>query len=69
MARRYRVRDLLARLHELGAEPVRQRGSHQTVTFPSGRAVTVKVNHPGEDVSPIVLATVRRAVREEGLEL
>lgn len=67
--RRYRVRDLLARLSELGGVAVRQRGSHQVVALPSGRCCTLKVNHQGEDVSPIVLATVRRVVREEGFEL
>jgi predicted RNA binding protein YcfA (HicA-like mRNA interferase family) len=60
--RRAKVRDLLHELRACGWRPVRCRGSHQTWRAPDGDLLTVVVNHPGHDVSPVVLASVRRAL-------
>lgn len=69
MNRRYRVRDLLSRLYALGGTALRMRGSHKIVGLPSGRTVSVPANHLGHEVSAVVLASVRRALRADGLEL
>lgn len=61
--RQMKVRELLRDLRERGCRPVRCRGSHQTWLTPAGEFVTLVVNHLGGDVSPVVLASVRRALR------
>lgn len=67
--RRFRTRDLLNRLRELGCVPQRISGSHQILVAPGNRTLCIPVNHPGRDVSPTVLSSVRRVLRNVGLEL
>jgi predicted RNA binding protein YcfA (HicA-like mRNA interferase family) len=69
MNRTYRVRDLLHDLRRHGCRPLRTRGSHQVWTTSRGTRFGVVVNHPGDDVSAIVLACVRRTLRAAGIEL
>ena len=47
-------REVIALLERLGFREVRQRGSHQQLRHPDGRATTVPV-HAGRDISPILL--------------
>jgi predicted RNA binding protein YcfA (HicA-like mRNA interferase family) len=69
MHRNYKVRALLHDLRRHGCWPQRTKGSHQVWSTPGGVSFPVVVNHPGNDVTPRVLASVRRVLRAEGLEL
>lgn len=53
-------REVVALLHELGARPIRTRGSHQTWAFPNNERFTVVCNHLGDTVPRKILATLRR---------
>lgn len=64
-----KVRKLMSDLRKLGCRPKRCNGSHGTWTTPGGVPFTLVVNHPGADVSATVLASVRRVLRKEGLDL
>jgi predicted RNA binding protein YcfA (HicA-like mRNA interferase family) len=44
-------------LEALGFVMVRQRGSHMQYRHPDGRGTTVP-NHPGRDLSPIILRQI-----------
>ncbi len=63
------VRKLLGCLRALGWCPLRRRGSHQVWAAPAGPQVSIVVGHRGRDVSAIVLAAVRRALREAELRV
>ncbi len=67
MPRRPKLRHLLQELRTLGFRPERTRGSHQVWSTPGGAHLTLVVNHANCDVTPIVLASVRRALRREGM--
>lgn len=69
MPRRFRVRDLVGALLRHGCRPLRTRGSHQRWATPNGATFGLVVNHPGSDVSNTILASVRRTLRAEGIEL
>ena len=64
-----RISNLQVRLRALGCRPLRCRGSHQTWNTPGNQRLCLKVNHPGNDVSRLILARVRRILRQEGLSL
>ncbi len=48
-------------LEGMGFSLVRQRGSHMQYRHPDGRGTTVP-NHPGRDVSPILLRQIARDI-------
>jgi predicted RNA binding protein YcfA (HicA-like mRNA interferase family) len=54
-------REVCAILESLGFALVRQRGSHLQYRHPDGRGTTVP-NHPGRDISPILLRQVARDI-------
>ncbi len=58
-------REVCRILEAMGFTLVRQRGSHMQYRHPEGRATTVP-NHPGRDVSPILL---RQIIRDIGMTL
>ena len=58
-------REICRILEALGFTLVRQRGSHMQYRHPEGRATTVP-NHPGRDVSPVLL---RQIIRDIGMPL
>lgn len=53
-------RSLRAVLRDMGAVPVRVRGSHETWRFDDGETFVVVVNHLGDSVPVGVLAQFRR---------
>lgn len=53
-------RELRARLRELGAEPVRTKGSHEMWRLPDGEMFVVVRNHLGQPVPPNIIARYRR---------
>ena len=57
--------EVVAILHALGFEEVRQRGSHKQFRHLDGRMTTVPF-HKGRDISPILL---RQIVRDIGLSV
>lgn len=61
------VHDVQTWLRSLGCVPVRRKGSHEWWRTPSGRGFPLVANRRGQDVSYVVLATVRRVLRNEGL--
>ena len=64
------VREIVARLREVGCVPLRSPGSsHETWSTPAGRSFTIVVNHRSDPVSRGVFHKVRRALRDEGVEL
>lgn len=64
------VRELVARLRELGCQPVRSSGSSHEVWSTSGGVMLVLVvKHRADHVSQAVLKTCVRTLRREGLEL
>lgn len=69
MTWRPKVRTVLRELRALGCLPERAEGSHQVWRTPAGSHVTVVVNHLNADISRAVLASIRRALRREGLLL
>lgn len=65
-----KVRDLMRALRALGCTPVRRKGSHETWKTPGGKGtMTLTVHHPEHTASPVVLASVRRALATENLKL
>jgi len=64
-----RVRRLRKRLRNLGCRPLRTRGSHEVWSTPGGARLVVVCNHLGRDASKPVLASCRRALFLEGLDL
>ena len=56
-------REICRILEAMGFTLVRQRGSHMQYRHPDGRATTVP-NHPGRDVSPVLL---RQIIKDIGL--
>jgi predicted RNA binding protein YcfA (HicA-like mRNA interferase family) len=58
-------REVCRLLEACGFELVRQRGSHMQYRHPDGRGTTVP-NHPGRDVSPLIL---RQIVKDIGLTM
>jgi predicted RNA binding protein YcfA (HicA-like mRNA interferase family) len=48
-------------LENLGFSLVRQRGSHMQYRHADGRGTTVP-NHPGKDISPILLRQIARDI-------
>lgn len=60
-----KAREICRILESLGFVFVRQRGSHMQYRHPDGRGTTVP-NHPGRDVSPILL---RQIIKDIGLTL
>jgi predicted RNA binding protein YcfA (HicA-like mRNA interferase family) len=50
-------REVCAILKGMGFSLVRQRGSHLQYRHPDGRGTTVP-NHPGRDISPILLRQI-----------
>ena len=63
-----KVREVTARLRHLGCRPIRSKGSHELWEAPDGRRCPIVINHLGGDMSPHVLASVRRWLRRAGLE-
>ena len=64
------VRDLVAALRALGCRPARTtRSSHEVWGTPGGATFPIVVNHRSTAVGLRVLATARRVLRAEGLEL
>jgi predicted RNA binding protein YcfA (HicA-like mRNA interferase family) len=57
-----RAREVCSILERLGFDFVRQRGSHMQYRHADGRGTTVP-NHPGRDISPILLRQIARDVR------
>lgn len=60
-------RQLQAALRQLGAVPVRARGSHQVWLFADGETFVVVINHRGEPVPAGILVRFRR-LRERRCE-
>lgn len=58
-------REICRVLESLGFALVRQRGSHMQYRHADGRGTTVP-NHPGRDVSPVLL---RQIIKDIGLTL
>jgi predicted RNA binding protein YcfA (HicA-like mRNA interferase family) len=58
-------REVCRILESLGFALVRQRGSHMQYRHPAGRGTTVP-NHPGRDVSPVLL---RQIIKDIGMTL
>jgi predicted RNA binding protein YcfA (HicA-like mRNA interferase family) len=56
-----RAREVCSILEGLGFVFVRQRGSHMQYRHPDGRGTTVP-NHPGRDISPILLRQIARDI-------
>ncbi len=56
-------REICRILEAIGFTLVRQRGSHMQYRHPDGRATTVP-NHPGRDVSPVLL---RQIIKDIGM--
>ncbi len=56
-----RPRVVIAILHGLGFEEVRQRGSHRQFRHPDGRATTVP-DHGGREIAPALLRVIARDV-------
>ncbi len=54
-------REVCRILESLGFLMVRQRGSHMQYRHPDGRGTTVP-NHPGRDISPILLRQIARDI-------
>jgi predicted RNA binding protein YcfA (HicA-like mRNA interferase family) len=54
-------REVCRVLESLGFSLVRQRGSHMQYRHGDGRGTTVP-NHPGRDVSPILLRQIARDI-------
>ena len=57
-----RAREVCSILEGLGFAFVRQRGSHMQYRHADGRGTTVP-NHPGRDISPILLRQIARDIR------
>ena len=58
-------REVCRILSALGFVLARQRGSHMQYRHPDGRCTTVP-NHPGRDVSPVIL---RQIIKDTGSTL
>jgi predicted RNA binding protein YcfA (HicA-like mRNA interferase family) len=56
-----RPREVVALLHALGFEEVRQRGSHKQFRHPDGRGTTVPF-HAGRDISPTLLRKIAKDI-------
>jgi predicted RNA binding protein YcfA (HicA-like mRNA interferase family) len=54
-------REVCRNLENLGFSAVRQRGSHIQYRHADGRGTTVP-NHPGRDISPILLRQIARDI-------
>ena len=54
-------REVCRILEVLGFSLVRQRGSHLQYRHPDGRGTTVP-NHPGRDISPILMRQIARDI-------
>ena len=54
-------REVCRVLERLDFALVRQRGSHMQYRHPDGRGTTVP-NHPGRDISPILLRQIARDI-------
>lgn len=52
-----KLREVVARLAEMGFEEIRQRGSHKQFRHADGRVTTAPF-HPGRDLSPILLRRI-----------
>ena len=61
-------RELCRVLEGLGFAMVRQRGSHMQYRHADGRGTTVP-NHPGRDISPILLRQIARDIGMTAEEL
>jgi len=68
MSRIPKVREVITRLRHLGCIRIRCNGSHEVWEAPGGSRCPVVINHPGGDVTPRVLASVRRWLRRAGLD-
>ena len=55
-------REVCRILDALGFVLARQRGSHMQYRHPDGRCTTVP-NHPGRDVSPVILRQIIKDIR------
>ena len=58
-------REICRVLESLGFLLARQRGSHMQYRHPDGRCTTIP-NHPGRDVSPVLL---RQIIKDIGLTI
>jgi predicted RNA binding protein YcfA (HicA-like mRNA interferase family) len=61
-------REVCRILEGLGFSLVRQRGSHMQYRHADGRGTTVP-NHPGRDISPILLRQIARDIGTTAEEL
>jgi predicted RNA binding protein YcfA (HicA-like mRNA interferase family) len=64
-----KVRNLIQLLTQVGCNPTRIEGSHQVWRTPKNQSVPIVVNHKNDEVSRLVLTTVRRVLRSEGIDL
>lgn len=64
-----KVRVLVSQIQAAGCIPVRVKGSHQVFRTPSGNSIPLVINHQNAEVTPNVLASVRRALQSEGIRL
>jgi predicted RNA binding protein YcfA (HicA-like mRNA interferase family) len=69
MNRSPKVREVITRLSRLGCRRIRSNGSHEIWEAPNGQRCPIVINHRGADMSPHVLASVRRWLRQSGLDL
>lgn len=63
-----RAHEVCAILERLGFSAVRQRGSHMQYRHADGRGTTVP-NHPGRDISPILLRQIAKDIGMTAEEL
>ena len=63
-----RAREVCAILESLGFSVLRQRGSHMQYRHVDGRGTTVP-NHPGRDISPILLRQIAKDIGMTAEEL
>ena len=61
-------REVCRILEKMGFAMVRQRGSHMQYRHADGRGTTVP-NHPGRDISPILLRQIARDIGTTAEEL
>ena len=57
-----KAREVCRILEKMGFTLARQRGSHRQYRHPDGRGTTVP-NHPGRDISPVLLRQILKDIR------
>ncbi|TAL42465.1 MAG: type II toxin-antitoxin system HicA family toxin [Salinibacterium sp.] len=64
-----KVRELVSFLERSGFTHVRTHGSHATYKLGRSTRIGLVVNHPNDEVDPVVLSNARRTLRSVGIEL